>query len=183
MDEITVKPDTTLREYQECVKEWHKAYVWSRSTKGTLWMLLAVGAGALSFSVAETWGSLPSGAGAVALVAFAIALAMNRMIPAQINSQILRKVYRRMHDVNAVYTFTPDRVRWVGQNAQADFSWDYFDSVVEKNNLYLFIRGNSVMCIPKRSIPTDRLQDFAAIVRDHVPSHSNGGKRLTQIGP
>jgi hypothetical protein len=170
MDEITVKPDTTLREYQECVKGWHKAYVWPRGTRGTLWMLLAVGAGALSFSVAETWGSLASGLGAVALVAFAIVLAMYKMIVAQINSQLLRKVYRRMHDANRVYTFTPDRIRWVQQNAQVEFSWDYFDSFLEKNHLYLFIRDNSVMCIPKRSIPTDRLQDFATIVRDHVPS-------------
>lgn len=170
MDEITVKPDTTFREYQECVKEWHKAYDRSRVTKGMLWVFLAVAAGALSFSVAETWGSLASGAGAVALVAFA----MNWMISAQSNSQIQRKIYRRMNAVKAVYTFTPDRVRWVGQNAQAEFFWDYFDSVVEKNYLYLFTRGHSVMCIPKRSIPTDRLQDFAAIVRDHVPTHSNG---------
>lgn len=179
MDEITVKPETTLREYQECVKEWHKAYSWSRGTKSMLWVFLAVAAGALSFSVAETWGSLASGAGAVALVAFA----MNWMISAQNNSQIQRKVYRRMDAENAVYTFTPDRIRLVGQNAQAEFLWEYFDSVVEKNYFYLFTRGGSVMCIPKRSIPTGRLQDFAAMVRDNVPSHSNGSKGSRKIGP
>ena len=81
------------------------------------------------------------------------------------------------------HTFTPDRIRWVAQNAQAEFLWDYFDSVVEKNYFYLFTRGHSVMCIPKRSIPTERLQDFAAIVRDHVPSDSSGSKRSRQIGP
>ena len=158
MDDIVVKPDTTLREYQECVKLWRRANF--RGARVALWTLVVVCAGALSFSVVGTWGSLASVASAVALMSLAIYWAVSGRIYAAFE----RMSYQRFLDGSTVYIITPDGIRWTANYGRGELSWNYFNKIIDTTQFYIFLRGNALMCIPKRSIPPDRLQDFIALL-------------------
>jgi hypothetical protein len=154
---IVITPDTTFREHQQC----QRAISMSRGIRGIYWALVAVVACALSASVAETWGSLASGAGAIALVAFAELV----MLPRQIANARLA-AYLKAIDSRAVYTFTSEFISWTARNSRGELAWESLDRVVETKDCYILVLSwNAYCCIPKRNIPPDRTDDFSALLR------------------
>jgi hypothetical protein len=124
-----------------------------------------LGAGALVFSVVETWGLAASAAGAVALVSFFAYL----VVLAQMTNARLRAAYRRLQEAGVTYTFTDDTISWSMRNARAEVGWDWLDRILQEPDLFVLARGYWYLCIPRRDVPPERLADFLDLIVKHGP--------------
>jgi hypothetical protein len=161
LTEIVVESTATLQEYQRC----QRLLAVPKGLRSALWLLLALGACALTFSVVETWGLPASVAGAVALVSFFVYV----LVLAQMANRRLRAAYRRVSEAGVTYAFSDDAIRWSMRDGHAEVGWGWLDRIVEDTDLFVFARGYWYLCVPRRDVPHERLSDFLDLIVKHGP--------------
>ncbi len=159
MNDITIPAEMTLQEYTAC----QDALRYSKGVRTVLWAVLAVGAACLASSAALTWGTPASILAGLALAAFFFTL----YLVGRINATQGRKAYKRYRESNPSYTFTSERILATSRYVQSSIAWSAVDRVMETTKAYLLIVGLSCVCVPKRNIPPQNLDDFIQLLRTH----------------
>ncbi|HLX25390.1 MAG TPA: YcxB family protein [Candidatus Cybelea sp.] len=157
MNPIVIKFDATFSEYQQCARLIEKRDWWSR----IWWPIYIVGIVALAASAGITMPSLASGLSAIGLLVFAT----GPWIVAYAAQMRQREAFERARAAEPVLTFSADGVTWTSTNLASQIGWGWIERVVETDRFYALIHGRWCACITKRSIPADRKDDFAALMR------------------
>jgi hypothetical protein len=159
--EIQVDSTATLQEYQRC----QNLLSVSKGMRGILQVLLALGVGALVFSVVATWGLPASAAGALALVS----LFVYAVLQGQMTNARVRAAYRRLKEAGVKYAFSDDTISWSMRGGRAEVAWYWLDRIVQEPDLFVFARGNWYLCVPRRDVPPERLAEFLDLIAKHDP--------------
>src|SRR5579863_413731 len=102
MNEITIRPETTLQEYYACQNAL-------RPGKGAgivTWVIVYIGAASLALSAALTWGTPASLLAGLALVA----LSFSFFLTGRIHATQSRQIYKRYKGYDVSYIFTNERI-------------------------------------------------------------------------
>jgi hypothetical protein len=159
LDEITIPAEMTLQEYGAC----QNVLLRGKRMWIATWTLLAVGAASLASSAALTWGTPASFLAGLALVTLAISFYWS----AALNGSQTRRAYIKYSESNPSYTFTDEGILAMSRYAQGSFAWPAVDDVTETTTAYLLAVGNRYIFVPKRNIPSHRLDDFIQLLIAH----------------
>jgi len=161
MNEITIKTEMTLREYDAC----QDALRYGKGVPIVIWAVLATGAASLASSAALTWGTPASILAGMALAAFIFSIYFSSLITATRRRQAYKKY--KESESNTIYIFTDERILATSRYAQTSLAWAGVDRVVEIKTVYLLVVGNSYIYVPRRDIPPHNFGDFIQLLRTH----------------
>jgi hypothetical protein len=161
MNEITIRAEMTLREYDAC----QDALRYGRGVPIVIWAVLTTGAASLASSAALTWGTPASILAALALAAFIFSIIFSSLITAARRQQAYRSY--RESESNTTYIFTNERILATSPYAQSSLAWAGVDRVMEIKTVYLLVVGNSHIYVPKRDIPPDNFGNFVQLLKTH----------------
>jgi hypothetical protein len=160
MNEITIRSEMTLQEYNACVDAWRPG----KARPIVFWSLLTIGSASLASSAALTWGTPASILAGLALIAFSFIFFWS----GQVSATQRRRGYKRFREADVRYTFAEERVLATWRDGQSSFAWAAVDRLKELSTLYVLILGDRyIICVPKRHIPPDNLGDFIQLLRTH----------------
>lgn len=161
MDAISITPDSTFEEFTRSVSAPLKPSA-IRLPLQIASLLLGMGA---VITLIETWGSF---AGVAAVIAAISGLAIF-VLSQSLASSRLKACYLAGKDDAATYAFSESGVTGACKCTRTDFSWAAFDRVLESETMYVLVT-KSLACIrvPKRNIPSDRVDQFVALISERV---------------
>ena len=160
LNEIAITAEMTFQEY--CA--WQNASIYGSVGPKFFWTVLAVGTASSAASAVLTWATPAS---LLAGVAFAAFFFFGYIWASQSTSARRRKAYRRYRESNTSYTFTDERIVATSRHIQSSIAWAAVERVRESTTVYLLVIRGSYICIPKRSIPPDNVDDFIQLLRAH----------------
>ena len=159
MNEITIRPEMTYQEYSA----YQDAVQYGNVGRVFFWTALAIGAASSAASAALTW---PTPASLLAGLAFAVFFFFGYLLFGHAGAR-RRKAYQRYKESNTSYTFTNDRILATSRYVQSSIAWAAVDRVKVRRTVYLLVIRGSYMCVPKRDIPPDGVDDFIQLLRKH----------------